>query len=764
MPKLLRKFLSSIVIAALVSTMFTVSIASAAGPGEGTATIQVGTGGTGADDATYLPLVAATSGTVTVGTLSYLKVQLTVGASHIATTENNVTIQIPTNLFSGGNTFDVNEEAALEDVDASGEFFISYTDTSGVTDNTSVPISFAASAAANTGLITIQADQQMDSTDIITVHAAVNDLNYVRAAQTVTISTDDTGADNLAAIAISPTVATTATDAATALIAVTNATVGGDHTVTTTLTVPFALDALDTIDITFPAFMDVSGVVDEVATGTFDDGGSVITCNAAAQVVTCAVSVTTTQTTGTIILENITSTYVGITDVTVFEVEDEGVAANDIATDSAVSLTNITTAEIVTANVEPQSLVTTAAPVNIISFTTINTIPSGGKIVVTYPAGFNVASANGRTAFGLSGLDGTWTATVSGQVITFAQSGGSLSAIGAKILKIEGITNPSATGASGTYTIQTQDTTAGVKDTITTVAADSFITGSGGGSSSSSSSSNNSSSTTTTTTTTTTTEDDDETTTTTATDDDVADTPLTDDSTDTEDTEDTDGVVEVVTEDGETVTINDISDHWADTTIEVMVEKGIVKGNPDGTFKPNDSLNRAEAAALIFRVLNMGEDMAGPEAKPFSDVELGLWYTIYIDTLKTLGVVKGNPDGTYKPAANINRAEFLTLAMNAYYHQMAEAMGTATTMTGFSDVAAGTWYTNVVYLALEMKFVMGTVCGESMCFNPGSEITRAEATQMLFNIFYKEVEVPAVADEAVVEEEVVEEVVEEVTT
>ncbi len=90
-----------------------------------------------------------------------------------------------------------------------------------------------------------------------------------------------------------------------------------------------------------------------------------------------------------------------------------------------------------------------------ISFTTVTPIPTGGKISVTFPTGFNVNSADGLTASSLAGLTGTWTAHITGQVVTFAQSGGGPTTPGAISLSIGGIRNPQVSGSTGTYTIFT---------------------------------------------------------------------------------------------------------------------------------------------------------------------------------------------------------------------------------------------------------------------------------------------------------------------
>ncbi len=388
-----------------------------AAAGEGTATIAVGTGTlTNANTATYGSDLSTVP--VTVGTLAYLRVKLTVGASHIAAAQNNVTVQIPTNLFPT-NGFDTNEEAAITDVNAVGEYFISYTDTdSGTTNNAA--ISFAASASVNTGLITIQADQQMDATDIVILTVAVNDLNYLRAAQNVTISVDDTGGNSLVAIAVLPTVSTAAADAGASIV-VASPTVGASGNTTITMTVPFALDAADAFRVTFPAYINISGVTaDQVATGTFDDAGGTITCNDSAQILTCVTS-GATATTGTVILANITSYYIGTTDVTMFEVEDEANTSNDIATDSAVALTDVTAADAAASVALGTNNYVGVAGSTTATLTLPFALDADDTIDITFPAHINVASVAAAVTGTLEASDSITCAAAS-QVVTCTTS------------------------------------------------------------------------------------------------------------------------------------------------------------------------------------------------------------------------------------------------------------------------------------------------------------------------------------------------------
>lgn len=460
-------------------------------------------------------------------------------------------------------------------------------------------------------------------------------------------------------------------------------------------------------------------------------------------------------------------------------------------------------------NVEPSSLIASTTTTNTITFTTTAPIPNLGKIKITYPSGWNVAPVAATTAGSLSGLDGTWTATVSGQVVTLTQTGGGASAAGVKSLTLSGVETTSTTGASGTYTILTE-IAAGDDVQTATASADTILGGSNA-------------------------QDrpdldavtdveitknddgevvitwtdpsgDDSThvdilrgkngnavdgtayakvligaETYTDTDVEVGDTlkyilrtskgvnygPLTDEFSLTvtagagaivvsEEEVDEDAAEEIaeeeaaVEEDADaeaevtgsgSVEFTDLANHWAAERIVVMAEEGIIKGDPNGEFRPDDSLNRAEAAALLNRVLGLGEP-AAPAEKPFSDVEVSTWYAGYVSSLKGLELVNGNPDGTYKPAANINRAEFLHLALNVYYHladadvkAMIDGVRAETT-NPFVDVTGDAYYVSSVRVAHQMEFVEGAECEGGRCFSPAADITRAEATKILYEMFF----------------------------
>lgn len=102
----------------------------------------------------------------------------------------------------------------------------------------------------------------------------------------------------------------------------------------------------------------------------------------------------------------------------------------------------------------------------------------------------------------------------------------------------------------------------------------------------------------------------------------------------------------------------DTKGHWAADPIATLKTIGIAKGYLDGTFKPNQTITRAEIVTMLSKVINMNF----VKSTKFSDVR-DHWAEAEIDTLSDMGIVKGTPDGLFKPNANATRTESLLMIL-----------------------------------------------------------------------------------------------------
>ncbi len=102
-------------------------------------------------------------------------------------------------------------------------------------------------------------------------------------------------------------------------------------------------------------------------------------------------------------------------------------------------------------------------------------------------------------------------------------------------------------------------------------------------------------------------------------------------------------------------------------------EEGIISGYPNGTYKPDNRINRAEFTKIVIGALADKKDIdacPGLESiyyRPFSDVPKNVWYDKYVCQARNTGVVGGYPNGTFGPDKEINFAEAATVLFRAFY-------------------------------------------------------------------------------------------------
>ncbi len=118
---------------------------------------------------------------------------------------------------------------------------------------------------------------------------------------------------------------------------------------------------------------------------------------------------------------------------------------------------------------------------------------------------------------------------------------------------------------------------------------------------------------------------------------------------------------------------------WYNTAISTLTKTGIIHGYPDGTFKPDRPITRAELAKVVALFANLTEG-----EKEFSDIA-GHWAEPYILLAAGNGWIDGYPDGTYRPNQNITRAETMTLINRALGRNVEEEEHLLEGMLTWSD-------------------------------------------------------------------------------
>jgi len=108
---------------------------------------------------------------------------------------------------------------------------------------------------------------------------------------------------------------------------------------------------------------------------------------------------------------------------------------------------------------------------------------------------------------------------------------------------------------------------------------------------------------------------------------------------------------------------SDIANHWAKADIDFVASRGVVKGFGDGAFKPNDKITRAQFVKMLYSCLGGNENQVAQNGG-FKDVKAGAWYYDCITWAINKGIVSGFADGTFQPDQQINREQMAVILSN----------------------------------------------------------------------------------------------------
>lgn len=157
--------------------------------------------------------------------------------------------------------------------------------------------------------------------------------------------------------------------------------------------------------------------------------------------------------------------------------------------------------------------------------------------------------------------------------------------------------------------------------------------------------------------------------------------------------------------------------------VEEVKAIAYIKGYPDGTFKPQANVTRAEAAQMFATLLNGGTNFGTSGATKFSDASDD-WYSKAINYVVGKGLISGYPNGTFKPNESITRAEFAQMISGYIKNEKAGS-------SDFKDVKDH-WAKDAIDKLYGNKNVTGYPDGS---FKPNAKITRAEAVTILNSVF-----------------------------
>lgn len=176
------------------------------------------------------------------------------------------------------------------------------------------------------------------------------------------------------------------------------------------------------------------------------------------------------------------------------------------------------------------------------------------------------------------------------------------------------------------------------------------------------------------------------------------------------------------------ITLTDISNHWAKDKIQEAVKLGFVGGYPDNTFKPNNTITRAEFATLI----NKAIDIKNKTEINLVDVSKRDWYYDEVNKAISAGIFSGYNDNTFKPQNPITRQEVAKVISSVITTADTDGVG-ASQMSDYANIHD--WAKPSVDLSANKGYLKGYPDGT---FMPTKSLTRAEAVKIIIDILDNE--------------------------
>ncbi len=177
------------------------------------------------------------------------------------------------------------------------------------------------------------------------------------------------------------------------------------------------------------------------------------------------------------------------------------------------------------------------------------------------------------------------------------------------------------------------------------------------------------------------------------------------------------------------ITFNDVSsDFWAYEAISELSNRNIINGYLDNTFKPEANITRAEFAKIIVAAT----DSFDYEAQcSLTDVKKDDWYYSYVASAMKKGYITGYPDGTFKPNDKITREDICTVVYRCIKDKLSQKQ--------VSEVFGDGWQiSSYAKEAVMQLYANGIINGmDATTFAPKNHATRAQTAKIIYTAFFK---------------------------
>ncbi|SDI63536.1 S-layer homology domain-containing protein [Alteribacillus bidgolensis] len=161
---------------------------------------------------------------------------------------------------------------------------------------------------------------------------------------------------------------------------------------------------------------------------------------------------------------------------------------------------------------------------------------------------------------------------------------------------------------------------------------------------------------------------------------------------------------------------------WASESIQRLADEGIINGYKDGTYRPNEDINRGQVSELLVKAFDLEVDQNA--SAPFEDLSDESYYTPYAAAVKEAGYIKGRENNTvFAGGMDLSREQMATILVRAFELEPVEDSDAT---VGDLDEAHASHQSNIEILA--QYDITSTADGN---FRPKETVTRAQFAAFL---------------------------------
>ena len=160
-----------------------------------------------------------------------------------------------------------------------------------------------------------------------------------------------------------------------------------------------------------------------------------------------------------------------------------------------------------------------------------------------------------------------------------------------------------------------------------------------------------------------------------------------------------------------------------------LKSKGVIGGYPDGTFRPDQLVNRVEALKIILGGAKISTVSSLKKAF-FNDTDGTQWYVPYLNKVVELNVVAGYPDGSFKPTQTVNLVENLKILILALGEDVSKLDVPA---NPYGDASKSEWYARYLQYAKNSHLIDADASGN---IQPAQGMTRAKLAEIAYRMLY----------------------------